>query len=311
MPKSSEITLRLLQLLAFKPRSLQELESMLSMTQRNIRFHINSVNKGLSDDRLIIDKHRRKYRLNGGELIEAIFGDTTLESATLALAPSILKPAFPGSLLQGCNVNDIEKKIRQFVDIRQGSGEDDGLRITLAALKSNRSISFLYASAGTPTRRKALPIRLFLDPVATYLVAYDSDYSRLVTYAMSKIQDPVISSVEPPRLSEATGYRSYLDRAWGKMLSHDKESISTARFEVHPSIAPYFLRRPLHASQTLDLRPERWSIVELKVHNPLEICRYLLRFGRGVKIIGDEAVLTEMRSFLDSMQSWYSRREKE
>jgi predicted DNA-binding transcriptional regulator YafY len=146
---------------------------------------------------------------------------------------------------------------------------------------------------------------LFLDPIETYLVAWDKNLERLLTFGISKI-----ASIEAGDNTEQNTYivdkcRMYIGSAWGKMIRNEAIGISTVSFDTDPYVSQYFASRQLHWKQITLKRPDGGLHIELPVHNPLEIVRFLLRFGKGVTIKGNEEVLSEMKRFLGEMIEFY------
>jgi predicted DNA-binding transcriptional regulator YafY len=152
-----------------------------------------------------------------------------------------------------------------------------------------------------------VPIELFLEPVETYLVALDLKRGDLVSYAVSKMESPRIDASHEVAWAAKEG-RARLGQAWGKMVRPGEAGTARVRFIASSQVARYFTANRMHAERSIsEVRADGSIEVGLNVHSPVEICRYLLRFGPHVKILGDDAVLEEMREFLDRMREMYGK----
>ena len=80
---------------------------------------------------------------------------------------------------------------------------------------------------------------------------------------------------------------------------------SDIEFEASSSVSSYFIKAPLHSSQTSEETTGK-TLFKLKVHNETEFARYLLRFGQAVRILAPESAVAEMKRFLDTMRDFYS-----
>ena len=151
-----------------------------------------------------------------------------------------------------------------------------------------------------------VPVRLYLDPVQVYLVAWDEAYSHLICLATTKMSN--VRPVARPRMSSTqfADYGNYARKASGQDGPPRQATHLSARFEAAAPLVPYLKRCKLHGLQTIEDLPDGRAVIELPIHNPVEFVRFILRFGRGIKVLGDEEVLSEMRDYLSAMMAHYS-----
>ena len=278
-----------------------DLERMTGNCGRTLDRYIERINRA-SRNGPIIERSGRRYRLARRPEIMELFGGSLDEKAVAAIASTPLGGLFGG---RGGLPLRILDRVRPLVDVGPGGADNPLLATLFDALLNARYLRFDYASDGQAKEHLGVPIRLYLDPVQLYLVAWDEERGHLICLATSKLSN---IRLEPGKRMDASQFKELGDwcrSAWGKMIRHDKGKISQAVFEAMPAIAPYFRKHPLRLDQIIEELPDGFVRVKVKIHNPKEFVRFLLRFGEGVRVTGDVEVLEELRGFLAAMTEHY------
>ncbi len=281
---------------------LDEVAALLGCSDRQARRYIDDINAAAPDGALV-DRVNGKYRFRTPrEFIELADGAYD-ENVMAAIVSTPL-----GGLVRTRGLPErVLGRIRGLVDSGRGERPDNELAALFKALVEGRYIDFDYTSDREKKRHRAVPVRLFLDPVQVYLVAYDEAYGHLICLAATKMAG--IRAVPAGTASMSSGglkeLRDYTLGAWGKMIRHDSRSVAQAAFVAAPAVAPYFRRNRLRLDQAMEELEDGSLRVGLRVHNPTEFVRFMLRFGTAVKIEGDAEVLAEARAFLERMRDFY------
>lgn len=295
-------TFELLLALGTKGMSRSDIAGLLECDERTVYRYVKDINRASPDGEPLIRQAGGRYSLaRSTELVE-IIGGSYDERAAAAIASTPL-----GGLLDknhGVPARVLEK-VRAFIDVSRGNAPDPLLHDLFESLVRGTWISFDYPSEDSLKRHRCVPIRLYLDPVQIYLVAWDEEHDHLVCLATSKISDFRKEDGPPLAASAILELGNYCRSAWGKMIRHDEGRIAEARFEALPGIAPYFERNKLRLDQREEKRPDGSIVITLNVHNPVEFTRFMLRFGEGVRVLGDGEILGEMRDFTRAMARLY------
>lgn len=200
------------------------------------------------------------------------------------------------------------------------------LRPLFEAMRSGAYLDLIYRAKEEPKPHRCVPVKFFLRTGIPYVVCYDEAYGHLIVLAADKIERVARSKriMAPAELKEL---RAYVNGAWGLMIRHKDRQKSEVEFQATKAVAAYFEKAPLHASQRrvdpcIDA-PEsdeaddisgsggaraggvQNATFRLVVHNEGEFVRYLLRFGRAVRIISPLSAIDELRGFLASMAEFY------
>ena len=247
---------------------------------------------------LQVDSSKDGYKISKSEIIETLVNTGDYEGiSVIAASPlnSIMdkSPVIPGDMASNINtILDLHKTARPeilkplFDDLRKGS----------------LSIIQYHSKNGVKTHH-CFPVKLFADYYALYTICFDKDHGHLITLAVNRMEN-VQSAGEklaPVLLAE---FRNYISSAWGKMIRHDLKKVSSAEFLLSNSYLPFFLKSPLHETQTIRQESERFYVT-LKIHNPIEFVRWSMRFGTDLKILGPKEVLSELRNYLTEMRYHY------
>ena len=279
-----------------------DLERLTGSCGRTLDRYIARINRA-SRRGPIIERSGRRYSIARTPQMADLLGGSLDEHAVAAIASTPL-----GGLLRGRGglPRAALDRVRPLLDVGRGAEPDPVLATLFDAMLNARYVRYAYDSGAGPKEHLGVPVRLYLDPVQPYLVAWDEDRGHLICLATSKLS---ALRPEPSRRMEPARFRELGDwcrSAWGKMIRHDERKRSLAVFEAIPAVAPYFRKYPLRADQTVEPLPGGSIRVTVKIHNPKEFVRYILRFGEAVRVLGDPNVLAELDRFLGDMTDFYS-----
>lgn len=194
--------------------------------------------------------------------------------------------------------------IREMVETRETSSAKI-LRPIFEAMRTGCFLELSYRAKSEAKAHRCVPVKFFLRSGIPYIVSFDEDYCHLIVLAADKIERAAKSRKFLP-VSELKELRTYVNGAWGLMIRHKERLVTEVEFEANASVATYFEKAPLHASQKLIAKPG-CATFRLRVHNEGEFVRYLLRFGQAVRIISPSSAISELTGFLATMREFYER----
>jgi predicted DNA-binding transcriptional regulator YafY len=180
------------------------------------------------------------------------------------------------------------------------------LRTILSGAQDGSYVTIEYKAKSEIRVHTLVPIKLFMNSGLPYLVGFDKGYGHMICLGLHKVlkASKGKSRIESVTLTEL---RSYLNSAWGMMVRHKEKKTTCVSFKASPAVSPYFFKSPLHSLQAFSESGVS-SIFTLPVHNEDEFARFILRFGRSVKIISPESAVRSLKSFLDSMVLFYDKK---
>ncbi len=144
---------------------------------------------------------------------------------------------------------------------------------------------------------KIVPLKLADDHGINYVIGLDLSDRTIKLYAIDKILS-VESGVVHSDKDLIKAKRDYINSAWGMMITN---TISEVVFTADPSVMGYFATNPLHKSQSIT-----GDQITLKIHNPKEFVRWIIRFGEHITITGGQEVKTALKDFLKKMSEKYN-----
>ena len=180
--------------------------------------------------------------------------------------------------------NDAE--ISQFIEFESAIsvGGNEYLPLFLEAIRSRKKVFFTYASFinGVEKPRKVSPLFLKEYRNRWYLISFDSVKNDIITYALDRVQDPMITedkAIFPSDFSPS----SYFQDTIG--ITAYKGRTEKIRIKANKIAAKYIASQPLHASQKLILEGTEGSEFELKILISEELIRIILGYGGEIEIL--------------------------
>lgn len=223
--------------------------------------------------------------------------------------------------------------IRDMVETRTTLGASI-IRPVFEAMRTGAYLELSYRSRTEAKLHRCVPVKFFLRTGIPYIVCFDEGYGHLIVLAADKIERAAKSKKTMPP-AELKELRAYVNGAWGLMIRHKERQTCEVEFQAAPAVAAYFDKAPLHASQrrvdaqagevNSDSGPDGSgtgaaagavsggarasgdgrATFTLTVHNEGEFVRFLLRFGRAVRIVSPRSSIAELQTFLSSMMEFY------
>ena len=151
----------------------------------------------------------------------------------------------------------------------------------LDATLNNRRATMQYYSMSSRREKAYLiePYRLVHSPNGLYLLAFVPEYEELRTFYVDRIRS--VSLREDRFKPAAAGADAAIAHSIG-VNEGPPEHIEVA---FDPQIAPYIRERRVHASQTLEDRPDGGVVVSLEVCNDFELRQWILSYGATARVI--------------------------
>jgi predicted DNA-binding transcriptional regulator YafY len=171
-------------------------------------------------------------------------------------------------------------------------------------MRTGNFLELGYHSTSVSKTHFCVPVKFFIRSSIPYIVAFDEERGHLIVLGADKIERAAKSRKSLPQAT-VQELRDYVNSAWGMMIQHREAKRIEVEFEANASVAPYFETTRLHSSQTMAERRGK-HVFRLLVHNEKEFGRYLLRFGRAVRILSPESAIGELTGFLSEMEAFYA-----
>lgn len=278
-------------------RTAEEIAKELEVDRRTVFRYMNEVELAFSPVP-IVESSREGYRLCRNDFLDIMQSrDDYAGLAAVMSTPlgSLVRPDRPLP-------ERFASAIREIVETRATLGEKI-MRPLFEAMRSGAFLELSYRAKAEAKPHRCVPVKFFLRSGVPYVVSFDEAYGHLIVLAADKIERAAKSRKVLPA-EELKELRAYVNSAWGLMIRHKERLVSEVEFEANASVAAYFVKAPLHRSQAASGEAGRTAF-RLKVHNEGEFVRYLLRFGRSVRIASPASAIAELTTFLADMREFY------
>ncbi len=170
------------------------------------------------------------------------------------------------------------------------------------ALRDNKIIVFRYTLPLNERRIgcKVEPYHLLSYRGEWYLIGYNVELEDFRTYALSRIDRLRITDENFKRrdfkLSKHFNYNFGI---------FDSKERYVVKLEFVPELANFILERNWHPSQIVKKREDGCVELTLKVNNLIEIKRWILSWGCGVRVLEPDILIKEIRAEIKKMKSLY------
>ena len=279
-------------------RSVDQVALKLGVDRRTVFRYMDEIELAF-DPVPIIERSREGYRLCQSDFLDVMqarddyAGLAAVMSSPLGALVKGTKP-MPDKLLKG---------VREMVDTRAAL-DAKLVRPLFEAMRTGNFLELGYHSASVSKTHLCVPVKFFIRSSIPYIVAFDEERGHLIVLGADKIERAVKSRKSLPQAT-VQELRDYVNSAWGMMIQHSEAKRTEVEFEANASVAPYFETTRLHSSQTMTERRGK-HVFRLLVHSEKEFGRYLLRFGRAVRILSPESAIGELTAFLSEMEAFYA-----
>ena len=300
-------------------RTAEQVADELEVDRRTVFRYMREVEMAFSPVP-VIESSRDGYRLCRNDFLEIMQSRDDYAGLAAVMSTPFGALVQPGHVLPQRFVGAIQEIVETRATLPAGI-----LRPLFEAMRSGAYVDLSYRATEEAKPHRCVPVKFFLRTGIPYVVCYDEAYGHLIVLAADKIERAARSkkSMAPAELKEL---RAYVNGAWGLMIRHKERQKSEVEFQATKAVAAYFEKAPLHASQRrvdaagpagarhggdgVDEREGKEdgggrATFRLTVHNEGEFVRYLLRFGRAVRIVSPASAIAELRSFMASMMEFY------
>jgi predicted DNA-binding transcriptional regulator YafY len=203
--------------------------------------------------------------------------------------------------------NSEDEEINRFVQFESvfSVGGNEFLPIILEGIRTKKMIWFTYASfiKGIEKPRKVSPLLLKEYRNRWYLISFDKSKNDVVTYALDRMQDPIV-------LEDAAFFPENFDT---ESFFQDTIGITTYRGKAekisliaNSIAAKYIASQPFHKSQKIISENQDQTTFELTILVSEEFIRNLLGYGGEVEIITPLSLRKQVHERIQKMNDIYS-----
>jgi predicted DNA-binding transcriptional regulator YafY len=198
-------------------------------------------------------------------------------------------------------------EINQFIEFESAIslGGNEFLPLFLEAIRARKKVFFIYASfiKGVEKPRKVSPLFLKEYRNRWYLISFDSTKNDIITYALDRVQDPMITEEEatfPKDFSPG----SYFQDTIG--ITAYKGKTEKIKIKANKIAAKYIASQPFHASQKIISEGTDNSIFELNILISEEFIRVVLGYGGEIEVLEPASLRETLAIRVKQMTMIYS-----
>ncbi|MBM3185951.1 MAG: WYL domain-containing protein, partial [Bacteroidetes bacterium] len=185
-------------------------------------------------------------------------------------------------------------------------GGNEYLPLFLEAIRARKKVFFTYASfiKGIEKPRKVSPLFLKEYRNRWYLISFDSTKNDIITYALDRVQDPMLTEDEatfPDDFSPS----SYFQDTIG--ITAYKGKTEKIRIKANKIAAKYIASQPFHKSQKLISEATEESIFELNILISEEFIRIILGYGGEIEVLEPKKLRNTISDRVKQMKDMYLR----
>lgn len=202
--------------------------------------------------------------------------------------------------------NNQDSEINQFIEFESAIsvGGNEYLPLFLEAIRSRKKIFFTYASfiRGVEKPRKVSPLFLKEYRNRWYLISFDSVKNDIITFALDRVQDPMLTEDEatfPDDFSPS----SYFQDTIG--ITAYKGKSEKIRIKANKIAAKYIASQPFHKSQKLISETAEGSVFELNVLISEELIRIILGYGGEIEVLQPKNLRNTISDRVNQMKLIY------
>ena len=181
---------------------------------------------------------------------------------------------------------DQETEINRYLQFESAVsvGGNEFLPLILEAIRGKKKLFFTYASfiKGVEKPRKVSPLFLKEYRNRWYLISFDTTKNDIITYALDRIQDPMITEDEAS-FPEDFNPEAYFQDTIG--ITAYKGKAEKIRIKANKIAAKYIASQPFHSSQKIISENKEHSVFELIILISEEFIRTILSYGGEIEIL--------------------------
>lgn len=203
-----------------------------------------------------------------------------------------------------------DSEINQFIEFESAIsvGGNEYLPMFLEAIRARKKVFFTYASfiKGIEKPRKVSPLFLKEYRNRWYLISFDSTKNDIITYALDRVQDPMITEDEALYPSDFSP-SSYFQDTIG--ITAYKGKTEKIRIKANKIAAKYIASQPFHKSQKLISETTEDSVFELTILISEEFIRIILGYGGEIEVLEPASLRNIICDRVMQMNEIYKKRD--
>lgn len=203
-----------------------------------------------------------------------------------------------------------DSEINQFIEFESviSVGGNEYLPLFLEAIRARKKVFFTYASfiKGIEKPRKVSPLFLKEYRNRWYLISFDSAKNDIITYALDRVQDPMITEDEALYPSDFSP-SSYFQDTIG--ITSYKGKTEKIRIKANKIAAKYIASQSFHKSQKLISETTEDSVFELTILISEEFIRIILGYGGEIEVLEPASLRNIISDRVKQMNEIYKKRD--
>ena len=199
-----------------------------------------------------------------------------------------------------------DSEINQFIEFESAIsvGGNEYLPLFLEAIRARKKVFFTYASfiKGIEKPRKVSPLFLKEYRNRWYLISFDSAKNDIITYALDRVQDPMMTDDKATFPSDFSP-NAYFQDTIG--ITAYKGQTEKVQIKANKIAAKYIASQPFHKSQKLISEATEESIFELNILISEEFIRIILGYGGEIEVLEPKRLRETIANRVKEMESIY------
>lgn len=199
-----------------------------------------------------------------------------------------------------------DSEINQFIEFESAIsiGGNEYLPLFLEAIRARKKVFFTYASfiKGIEKPRKVSPLFLKEYRNRWYLISFDSSKNDIITYALDRVQDPMLTDDEatfPNDFNPSTYFQDTVG------ITAYKGKTEKIRIKANKIAGKYIASQPFHKSQILITEGSDESVFEINVLISEELIRTILGYGGEIEVLEPENLRITISNRVKQMKEMY------
>lgn len=199
-----------------------------------------------------------------------------------------------------------DSEINQFIEFESAIsiGGNEYLPLFLEAIRARKKVFFTYASfiKGIEKPRKVSPLFLKEYRNRWYLISFDSSKNDIITYALDRVQDPMLTDDEatfPNDFNPSTYFQDTVG------ITAYKGKTEKIRIKANKIAGKYIASQPFHKSQILITEGSDESVFEINVLISEELIRIILGYGGEIEVLEPENLRITISNRVKQMKEMY------
>ena len=202
-----------------------------------------------------------------------------------------------------------DSEINRYIEFESAVsvGGNEYLPLFLEAIRGRKKVFFTYASfvKGVEKPRKVSPLFLKEYRNRWYLISFDSAKDDIITYALDRVQDPIIMEDEATFPNDFSPSAYFQDTIG---ITAYKGKTEIIRIKANKIAAKYIASQPFHTSQKQILEGSEGSIFELIILISEEFIRVVLGYGGEIEVIAPQSLRETIANRVKEMQDLYLKK---